>query len=171
MADSVTLTYTLNMTGAEVLDTTDVPSGNATSDRQLTHNALNTSGQLSSSTSPDVEFAVTQEITISGTTTIDLTAAPKSASRTQDLTGKKLVSMIIEADANNSGNTTVAPGSANPYPLFGSGNSILVLPGETIGKTIRSGTATNHPAVSGTVKNIDVSGTASDVVKILMYFG
>ena len=68
-----------------------------------------------------VEFVSIKAVAITaGTVTIDLTAAEKSAGRTQDLTGKKLIGMIAECPAANSGVANIAPGSANPYPLTAS---------------------------------------------------
>lgn len=173
MSDTV-LNYAQHMNAVETLTTTEMPGAANIDERRRSFSGLNRQGQLKSDSTPKLEKPPAyQKITISGTTTIDLTAVPAARDPTNvtvDMTDKKLIGLQIEAAAANSGNVTVAPGSSNPYPLFGSGNSIIVVPGELITKTIK-GAASGHPAVSGTVKTIDVTGTSSDVVEIGLFFG
>ena len=172
MADTVTLDYSLRSTVTEILDTTDVPAGSTNQGRTLKADEFNVSGQLTSTTTPPVDFATMKKVTLTGgTVTIDLTAAEKSAGRTQDLTGEKNVSLIIECPTTNSGAATIAPGSANPYVLFGAGQSISLDPGEVLEKQMVKGKAASKAAVSATVKNLDFTGTSGDFVHIQMTFG
>jgi hypothetical protein len=76
----------------------------------------------------------------------------------------------MDAPATNVAAVNVAPGASTPYPLFGTGNDVDVDRGETLGKCF-GGIASNKPAVSPTVKNIDVSGTLGDVLYIDLYLG
>lgn len=171
MADTVTLNYALQITAIEQLDTTDVPSCASAADRQFIHAEFNVTGKLTGSTTPKTEFVIIKAVTLTaGTVTIDLTAAPKSANRTQDLTGKKLVAYMLECPSANTGTSTVKPGSANPYNINGASNEIDILSGEAVSKTVVKDKATGHAAVSATVKNIDFTGTSGDIVNVLMVF-
>lgn len=173
MSDTA-LTYAQNITPVETLTAAEMPSAANESARQFTYAGLNRTGRLSSTTTPAVEVPPGyQKITIgAGTTTIDLTAMPSARDPdvAEDYTAKKLIGVRIRAASGNSGNVTVAPGSSNPYPLFGATNEVDVVPGEQIDKLIAS-VASSHPAVSGTVKTIDVTGTLNDVVDIMLLFG
>lgn len=172
MASTVYATINANIIGTEELGADAAPFSTSTADRRLLVNALNESATLNSASTPALEAApLVQEVTVTaGTTTIDLTAAPISGDRTLDLTGKKLVAWQIKAAADNSDDVTIAPGSSNPYPLFGASNERDLEPGELAMGAI-TGVASGKPAVSSTVKTIDITGTEDDVVSVILYFG
>lgn len=169
MSDKVQVSATLAMTVKEVLTAAEMPTANSEDERTLDHSKLNKSETIDESSSPRPEEAVATEITIgAGTTTIDLTSAPLSASRTADLTGEKCLGYLIKVDDSAAGDVTIAPGSSNPYNLDKGGNDIVLGPGEIAQRWMPDG---NRAAVSATVKNIDVSGTENDKVSILAIFG
>jgi hypothetical protein len=169
---------TIRGSGREIFDTTEAPS--AASELQRTANvgsATSLSVSLNGNTTPKVDKPpVSLKITLGGSpTTINLTAIaglalPPSATRTLDMTGAKVVGVFLDAPATNVAAVNVAPGASTPYPLFGTGNDVEIDRGETLGKAF-GGIASNKPAVSPTVKNIDVSGTAGDVLYIDLYLG
>lgn len=173
---NVTLNANLSLAGAEVFTAAEAPTGGTQQARTLNITGADVSTTLDSTTTPKIEVSpVVRKITISGTTTIDLTAAagvalPISASRTVDATGKKLVAVRLSCPVTNVGAVNVAPGSSNPYPLFGTGNDLDVKPGQTI-IAIVTGVASSYAAVGPTAKNIDVTGTANDVLNVELYFG
>jgi hypothetical protein len=173
MSDTLTVTATLELSVREVLDTTDMPTGSTENDRTLRHNEFNGSAKLSATTTPKAERAVISKLTLgAGITTIDLTAATKSAGRVESMAGKKVVAYIIETNiGNNAAGVTIAPGAANPYPLFGAAKSVILGPGRTDMCAFAQGVDSNLPAVAGGVKNIDVSGTTGDKVNIELIFG
>lgn len=173
---NVSLVANLSLAGAEAFTAAEAPTGGTQGARTLNITGADISTTLDGSSTPKIEVSPTvRKITISGTTTIDLTAAagvalPISASRTVDNTGKKLVAVRLSCPSTNAGAVNVAPGGSNPYPLFGTGNDIDVKPGQTIIAGI-FGVASSYPAVSGTVKNLDVTGTTNDVLNVELYFG
>jgi len=168
--DTISASLLLQITGKETLGTDDHPGGSSTNDRTLAHNAFNASATFSATSTPTGQRIVEIEITLgAGTTTIDLTSAPKSAGRTEDLTGFKAVAGLLTAPRTNSGDVTVAPGASNPYPLFGTGNSVAVPAGRTMafGDTEQA----NLAAVSSSAKTIDVSGTSGDILRLMLVMG
>lgn len=173
---NVSIVANLSLAGAEVFTASEAPTGGSQAARTLAITGQDVSVTLDATTTPKVEVSpVVRKVTISGTTTIDLTAAaavalPASASRTVDNTGKKLVALRLSCPSTNAGVVNVAPGGSNPYPLFGSGNDVDVRPGETVVKVV-NGIASGYPAVSSTVKNVDITGTTNDVIHVEAYFG
>lgn len=173
---NVTLNANLSLAGAEVFTAAEAPTGGTQQARTLNITGADVAATLDSTTTPKIEISpVVRKITISGTTTIDLTAAagvalPIAASRTVDATGKKLVAVRLSCPTTNVGAVNVAPGGSNPYPLFGTGNDVDVKPGQTI-IAIVNGVASSYGAVGPTAKNIDVTGTTNDVLNVELYFG
>lgn len=173
---NVSIVANLSLAGQEVFDATEAPSGGSQAARTLAITGRDVSTTLDATTTPKVEVSpIVRKVTISGTTTIDLTAAagvalPAAASRTVDTSGKRLVALRLSCPTTNAGVVNVAPGGSNPYPLFGSGNDIDVRPGETVVKII-NGVASGYPVVSGTAKNVDITGTTNDVIHVEAYFG
>jgi hypothetical protein len=107
-------------------------------------------------------------------TDIDLTAATLAAdiAKTVDLTGKKLVGYALLAAAANVGNVTIKPHpSSNPYHLFITTDQGRTLePGRHLQSMVTEGEAAGAAAIDATHKNIRISGTVNDVVKILLLF-
>lgn len=173
---NVSIVANLALSGQEVFDVTEAPSGGSQAARTLTITGRDVSTTLDSTTTPKVEISpIVRKVTISGTTTIDLTAAagvslPAAASRSIDASAKKLVAARLSCPTTNVGAVNVAPGASNPYPLFGTGNDVDIKPGETVVKIV-SGVASSYPAVSGTVKTLDITGTTNDVLFVELYFG
>lgn len=170
------LTANLALSGSEVFTAAEAPTGASAAQRTLAVTGADLAVTLDSQTTPKVETPpIVRRVTISGTTTIDLTAAagaalPLAASRSIDATGKRLVAMRLSCPITNSGAVNVAPGASNGYAPLGSGNDIDVRPGETI-ISIISGVASGKPAVAGSAKNIDITGTTNDVILVELYFG
>lgn len=117
-----------------------------------------------SSTPAVSKVAVDSLVLSGGTDTINLTAVPGGIA-TQDLTGLKVVTLILYNPNANS--IAIAPGASNPYPFWGTANDI-VLPA---GARMAFDFVGTLPAVSGTVKNIDVVGTAADILSYALTAG
>ncbi len=171
---TTSVSYSMNINVAEQLTAAEMPSAGSEDARRRSFSGLNRTGRLSSTSTPAVEVpAGFQKITIgAGVTTIDLTAMPaaRDPGDALDYSTKKLIGVRIHADPGNSGMVTIAPGASNPYPLFGAGNEQDFYPGEKSDKMLL-GVASSHPAVSGTAKNIAVSGTENDIVELMLLFG
>lgn len=167
----------LSLVAAEEFTTTEVPGAATVSERTLKRGSGNNVSLSLNATSvpavtkPMISFAVT----IAGTITLDLTAIaaaaiPATATRTVDLTGAKVVGFTLRAKSTNVAAINVAPGGSHPYPIFGTGNDIDVPKGLQITGCFRD-VASQLPAVSGSVKNIDISGTNADVLYIDLLTG
>lgn len=173
---TTTVDMAIRMNAKEVFTASEAPYAASDAQRTLSLSGLAVSGTLGSGSTPRVDQPpVYKKISAAGTTTIDLTAAPciaapGTATRAVDMTGKKLKAVLIKCAAANAGNVTVAFGAANPYPLFGASKDVILGPGEVLALGY-SGKETHLPAVSGAVKNIDVTTTGTDVVEVELLMG
>ena len=167
------LDATIRLVGREIFTAAEAPFAANELQRTLTVGGNTVSRQLGASTTPKVDKPpITLEI--GATSTINLTAVtglamPPDATRTLDLTGAKLVGIVLRAADANAADVLVSYGASNPYPLFGTSKNIYVKPGEVLGRVCR--VASGYPAVSASVKNIDVTITGSDVLYVDLYFG
>ena len=171
---SSTAAVRMQATIREILTALEAPAATNEAGRTLEFGSYNLSSTLNASSTPALEAPPSsQEITITaGTTTLDFTALAlaRNVSETYDYTGKKVIGAIFKTDPANAGAVTIAPGSSNPYPLFGSGNEKDIGPGrmdmfffDTVGS--------NLAAVSGTAKTIDLTGTEDDIITVVLLFG
>lgn len=167
----------LSLLASEEFTATEMPAAGSVAERTLKIGGSNqVSLQLSDATTPAVNAApISRVITIAGTITLDFTAIaaavmPAGATRTLDLTGKKLVGFTLRAKSDNSAVINVAPGGSNPYPFFGTGNDIDVKPGQQICGVFRD-VASSCPAVAAGVKTIDISGTNGNILYLDLLFG
>lgn len=170
------LVANLTMTGSETFTAAEQPGGATQADRTLKITGGDLTVTLDATSTPKIEVSpIVRTVTISGTTTIDLTAAagaviPASASRAVDASTKKLVAFRFSCPGTNQAAVNVAPGASDPYPIFGTANDIDVRPGWTI-PGVLNGVNPSHAAVSSTAKNIDITGTTGDKITIELYFG
>ena len=167
----------LSVLASEEFTAVEAPGAATVSERTLKAGGGNAASlQLNATSTPALtKPPISKEITIAGTITLDLTAIaaaaiPAAATRTVDLTGAKVVAFTLRGKSTNVAAINVAPGSSNPYPMFGTGNDIDVKPGLQISGSFRD-VASTMPAVSSTVKNIDISGTNGDVLYLDLLFG
>lgn len=115
---------------------------------------------------------------ISTTTTIDLTAAPDptKGTNTVDCSTYYLLDYELKTDPSNAALINVAPGGANPFPIFGTGNDVDILPGKTKEETTQKKTDGTAPAVRGqavdaTHKTITFTITGTDIINVVLVFG
>lgn len=131
---------------------------------------------LDGATTPKADTVVDLSFALSGgtTKTWDLTAAPdaKNIAATVDLTGKKLVAMLITAPIDNAAaGITMVAGATNGYDVFGaSTDRLTIYPGQTV-CLFQSGFAASWDAVAAADKTIDFVGTDGDEIDILAVFG
>lgn len=176
MASTVTVTLDAGLTAKETLDSSSSPASGAGGNAR-TFNQYNLSGVgLSGSTTPKVDAPpVDLSHTLSGASgTLDLTAIPlaRDVGQNTDLTGKKLVALLIKAPTGNTGPITIADGATNGYLLFGDASGQVTLkPGEMIIKAYQLSSTQAHAAVGASAKTIDISGTSGDKIEALAVFG
>jgi hypothetical protein len=101
-----------------------------------------------------------------GVATIDLTALVDALTgNTISMTGLKLKCLHLQATTGNANAITFAPGASNGYTGWGLGE--VLNGGDQRGPSI----CTGGIAVDATHKVIDVSGTGSQSVRVVMLFG
>jgi hypothetical protein len=134
---------------------------------KVTHSGFDkTNLTLNGSSTPPISMASYQIYALSGgAATIDLTALLGVNDVAQDATGLKVQTLILENVSDNA--ITISPGSSNPYPLFGSGNDLVVPPGAVMQFFWNDELAD----VSGTVCEIDLSGAGTDTIRIGLCLG
>lgn len=167
----VSLAMRLDVT--EILDAADAPAAGAELNR-LVFDQYSTDVTLTGDTDAAVDgAAVDLSKTLSGSSaTLDLTAAPTARDITLsvDKTGKKLVAIVIVADAeNNAAGVTIGPGDSDGYNLWGNSSSIVLLPGERLVRAFTAAAST-HQAVASGDKTIKYAGTTGDVIQCLAVF-
>ena len=134
--------------------------------------SLSVGGQTSlndTSTTPEVEKGACPQIAlVAGAKTIDLTAVPDLNGGTVDGTGKKPRALFFGNPSTNAGNITFAVGASNGSDGIAGSWSITLRPGEDVTIKIAD---TGPSAVSGTKKNIDVTGTGTEQFDFGVIFG
>lgn len=171
-------TLTLKFLSQEILTEAEAPAANNEQQRTLNTGKQALSSVLDSTTTPKLDKPIiAREITLpAGVTTIDLTAAaafvfPAGGTRTFDFTGAKLRAWYFRAaTTNNAAGITIAAGAANPYPLFGTGKSIIIGPGRVECGTF-AGVNGDLPAVAAGVKTIDITAANNDKLYMELLFG
>jgi len=126
---------------------------------------------LTSATTPPVTKHVAEEVDPGGsgaaTTTIDLTSFTDIEGETQDGTGLKVQVLRVRTPSTNTGDVTIGPALANPYQLFGTGNSVELPPNSEMLLRLTDELAD----VSATVKNVLISASGSDTAYVQMVLG
>ena len=103
-----------------------------------------------------------------GAATIDLTAL-LGTQEDIDATGLKVQLFRVKSNSADNGALTISPGAANPYVLFGAGNSLVYPAGLTLDWPFPFGDKLADVAAG--VKNIDLAGTAGNVFDIEILVG
>lgn len=117
-------------------------------------------------------------IEAAGTKDFDLTAAPWAGdiTKTVNLTGKKLVAILLRANkGNNANGVTFGPQGGNGYALFGASKTKILWPGlqqlDVIADPDQDATFTvQTPPVAAGAKDLRFTGTSGDVIKCLAVF-
>lgn len=119
-----------------------------------------------SGTTPDGEDAWSGQIALSsGAATIDLTNLTQTnLSTVINATGKKIRVIALLADANNANVIAIGTGASNGYAGIGTISALLAG-----NMTIR--TCNGSTAIDGTHKTLDLAGTGSQILNILIIFG
>lgn len=165
---SVTLTYTSILAVVETLET-NVPFASA-SDKTVTHNGLDqTLSGITAGTaaSPSTKVAAYQKALSAGAATIDLTAIPGVNGVTQDMSGLRVQFAKFRNPSGNANPITIGEGASNGYEMLGNGWTILLDPGCEI--LLYNPEAS--PDVAGAAKTIDLAGTGSQALDIILVAG
>lgn len=160
MAVSASLGMTLSV--QEAVTSPDSLGNNAT----IKHDAFNVSKSASATTTPSAIITASQEIAlVAGAKTIDLTSLLGTNSGPVSLDTKKPLWIMLKNKSTNTGGTmTFAKGATNGYAGFGASFSIAV----PIGGAILLDMNALNSAVSSTNKTIDVTGSGTDVIQLIV---
>jgi len=102
-----------------------------------------------------------------GAATLDLTAlVDATLSSNIDMTGLKLKMLRLKVPSTNANSVTVAPGASNGYTGWVGSGGVTLSPKDSFSKVCHGGIA-----VDGTHKTIDITGTGSQVIDVVMLFG
>lgn len=104
-----------------------------------------------------------------GTYTIDLTALASGNLPTKDLTGLKVQFFKFRNRSGNA-NMTIADGAANGYHIFGDASGQITLP-PGMEVLLAATAAEGLPDVSGTAKNITITGTGAQSFDVQIVAG
>lgn len=177
MGRSIDVTSIVNLSITETLDATSSPASNGGSGAARTFNAYNKTQTLRSSSGTPTPFRAIDESGVSAgaDTTIDLTNAKSADDQSVriDLTGKKLIKLLLVTPSDNVGTVTFKPGASNGYNLFGDASGRVTLAkGKRLFMQMDSGSAIDLPAVAGGAKNITVTvSNTGDQWTLLAVFG
>lgn len=170
---------TVKLLAKEVLEAAEALAANNQQQRTLTTGLQSWVAELDADSTPKLDQPVVAHqitLTTSVVTTIDLTAVqalvlPTGVARLVDLTGAKLKAFFLRAgNDNDAAGVTIEPGSSNPYPIFGTGNTIVLGPGRIEAGGF-DGIESDLAAVAGGAKEIDISGTTGDTLYFELLFG
>lgn len=162
---SVSVNYTTNITTNETIDT-NVPAAQA-SKAVVIHDAFNTATTLTSSTTPPATLAAYFEQALTaGAATIDLTSLTGTNNLSIDGTGLKVQAFRFKNQAGNAAITLVV-GASNGYDLLGAATSVTLAAGQEI--VIFGNDAT--PDVAAGDKELDISGTGTEICEITIVLG
>lgn len=165
---SVTATVVSKVTARETLET-NVTLANA-SNRAVLYDGLDSSTPLSSTTTPAIsKIAAFRKAMVAGAATIDLTALTGSNGVAIDGTGLKVQTIMVKAVAGNVAVITIGKGASNGYGMgtAGAAWSIPMHGGDkaTLEKN------ESMPDIAAGAKNIDLAGTGTDAVDIIILMG
>lgn len=168
MAVSVAITDTPVVT--ETL-TAGSGSGFLTGDNSVTHQ-MGYSATLNSSSTPDATKAATWTVTMSGgAATIDMTSIP-GVEGTFSASGLKPRLIKYRPKSDNANAITIGTGASNGYTGLGANFEVtLNAPSGSVVPWTTHYLGSGATAVSGSVKTLDVSGTGTQALEVMMIFG
>lgn len=161
---------------AKIIATETVDGGvDGISSPTLTHDAFTMDNvELSSSTTPAISKVVSFTATLSGgALTIDLQALTEAGGASVSLAGLKVQAIYIEPASSNSAVGTFVTGATNGYDLGGSATFEITVGKGATGLSSAYFQSWNEDSqdVSGTDKDIDISGGTTDSFDIVILAG
>lgn len=158
----VTATITSKISVKETLATFGL-----TADNTLTRELGNNDTLNAGSTPPATKVACFELALTAGAGTIDLRALPTDNGGTVDGNGLKVQAIMLMGKTGNANPITVAVGASNGYNLAGADFSVALKAEESILLQLQD----SAPDIDATHKILDVSGTGSQVLQVLIVMG
>ena len=145
--------------------TVNVPAAQNTS--SITQSGYNSNYTLPNGSVPAVECAYFEQALSGGVASIDLRNLSGTNGRVIDLNGLKVQVVKFKAKATNANPLTVTVGASNGYLLAGAAWKVVLQPGQEV---LFYGNEA-APDVGATAKTIDLSGTGSQSVEVVIIAG
>lgn len=161
---------TISVVRTETLNVVQTYSGGLSADNTATYAPLNTDATTytASTSVPVTKFSSGEKTLSGGAGTLNLAALPGvTADETVDGTGLKVQFAWFRNKSTNANNITITFGASNPYNLLGSAFVMVLAPGQSV--KIFGNEAT--PDVASGAKNIDLAGTASQILEYQIVMG
>lgn len=163
---SVSVTYETKISTAETLETNVVAAGS--NSKTVTHTGYNSSNSLAAATTqPATKCAYFSKALSAGAATIDLTALTGTNGASVTFSGLKVQCWKFKNPSTNANSITVTFGASNAYLLGGTAFKWVLSPGQEICGYGYDAT----PDVSGSTKDIDISGTGSQALEVSLVAG
>jgi hypothetical protein len=163
---TISASLKIELAVTETLTTAESPlidSGDSTVKEKIS-----VSKTLSASSTPDGELHAAMQIAMTaGAATIDFTALTRHGGGAVSFNGKIVRCVVFENPATNANSITIAEGAANGLALLGAAFSIILKPGHSIGINLDD----DGPTVGAADKNVDITGTASQVLNMVAVAG
>lgn len=137
----------------------------------VTSTALNPGQQAYSQTgSPPVKYYWSKTIAlVAAAATIDLTALAGGLQGDIDASGLKVQRCRFRSVSVGNSAFTISPGAANPYPLFGAANDMVIAAGNT--EVLEMGFNGTLADVAAGAKQIDIAGTGTEQIHCELLLG
>ncbi|TVQ59912.1 MAG: hypothetical protein EA379_09535 [Phycisphaerales bacterium] len=167
---TVSLTYRSNLTATETI--ANNAGSLATNGRTVVHDAFDTVRAGGAAGTTQIVAAFTVAMT-AGAATIDLRALTGTNGATVDGNGKKVLYAKFQAAAGNANPITIEAGASDGYPIFGADGEVT-LPARATSEAISEvliALGTSAPAISSSAKEIDISGTGTQAVNVIIILG
>ena len=163
---STSVTYKSNVTVAETLSS-NVPGA---SDPTITQAGYNTEGTYSSTTTPPVTKSVVNTVAlVAGAKTIDLTALTGINGGAVAFTGLKVQFAKFRNPSTNTGAITIQAGASNAYNMLGASWKVILQTGDEF--TWKGSDDSGVPDVASGAKNIDLAGTGTESIEMVLVAG
>ena len=117
----------------------------------------------STTTPPATKYAGQTEAITGGSNTIDLTALVDIEGNAVDGSGLTVQEVVIQAASANVAPIVVSGGVADPYELFGSGNSVSIEAGGTLMMRFNDMLDEIATSTASTATDIKFTGTTGDI--------
>ena len=164
----MTIAATMRMM-LDVVETLDVNTTSlAAANQTVTHNAYDLGTVASATTlSPATMVVAFQQALTGGTATIDLTSLTGTNGAVRDASGLKLQGLLLRNPSTNANQILMEPGAANGYDAFGASWQVTLQPGQQAMYYGYDAT----PDVGASDLGLDMTGTASQALDVIMVFG
>lgn len=166
-ASTISAVLNISLAVTETISTTESPlidSADATVKEKIS-----VSRTMDASSTPDGELHAAMQIAlIAGAKTVDFTALTRHGGAAVSFSGKDLRAIVLQNPATNANDMTFVHGASNSLAVLGAATySITLKPGQSFAFDHKS----SGPTVGSGAKNMDVTGTGTQVFNLIAVAG